>query len=97
MATAAVAAELGEDRHNVVGEVDRQVGVAGFGLESQLGGLVAIGDGELLAIVAAHDAVFGRDGDLGEGRVFFAAVGGAGGDPAVAASSAAELSDCCPD
>ena len=39
-------------------------------------------DGELLAVVAGHDAMLGRDGDLGDGRVLLAAVGSAGGDPA---------------
>ena len=42
VAAAGVAAELGEDRHDLVGEVDRQVDVACFRLDRHLDRLVAV-------------------------------------------------------
>src|SRR5207253_1923193 len=39
-------------------------------------------DGELLAVVAADDALLGENRDLADGRVARAAEGSAGGDPA---------------
>ncbi len=68
MAAARVAAGLGEDRHDLVGEVDRQVDVAALGRDAGLDPLVAVDRRDLgRAVGERQDAA--RGGDLDNFRV----------------------------
>src|SRR5262249_53091249 len=65
-ATAAgIAAQLGEDRHDLIGEIDRQIHVAALGRDRHLDDLVAEGGGDLgRAVGQRNDAA--RAGDAGD-------------------------------
>src|SRR5262249_5694268 len=64
VAAAGVAAELGEDGHDLVAEVDGQIDVAAGGLDGELDGLVAVpGDDGGGAVGQRDDAAGGGDAD----------------------------------
>ena len=80
VAAAGIAPELGEDRHDLVAEIDRQVFLDALGLDGHPGGVAAVADRDLgFAAGQGQDAAAGQDaGDLLVGHLELGVAGEVG-------------------